>query len=258
MKLEPLLDALEESVREACTGTERVGIAFSGGLDSTVIATLARDVVDVRTYTVGYPRYRDMINAEEASTLLGLPWVPLPLDDRLLLREARGLLRRFPSLDPVTFSFELPLWILLRASEDSVILAGQGADELFGGYAKYEGLSGRELERDLESDLKGLMEATLPREEKMARERGKELRLPYCTARFASFVTSLPLEVRVGPRRKELLRRIAERLGLPKVLVERPKKAVQYGSGVMKRLRTLARREGEGVEDFLRGLCQAR
>ncbi len=88
----------------------------------------------------------------------------------------------------------------------------------------------------------------------MAHARGKELRLPYCAPHLLSDVTALPLKVRLGPRRKEILRCIAERLGLPPILVDRPKKAAQYGSGVMKGLKAVSRRERTTVEDYLRRL----
>ncbi|MEE9236854.1 MAG: asparagine synthase-related protein [Thermoplasmata archaeon] len=254
MRGESLYEALGEGVREACEGYGSVALAFSGGLDSSVIAAFTRDTTSVITYTVGYASSQDLTNAQEASGTLGLSWVPIELEDSLLVREARSLLRHFPGLDPVTLSFELPLWILLDRCSDTVVLAGQGADELFGGYAKYQRLEGGALQKALDRDLELLMMETVPREREMAGHRGRILKLPYCHPRVMSIVLSLSTEEKVGPRGKEALRRVARQLDLPEFLVQRPKKAVQYGSGVMKRLKGLAKAERMGVADFVLSL----
>lgn len=228
-----------------------MALAFSGGLDSTIIACLARDLTQLRAYTVGFPLSKDMENAREAAEMLGLRWRGLLLDDSILLKEAAEFLWFFPGTDPVSLSFELPLWALMRRCREVSVLAGQGADELFGGYARYEGLHGRALSDALDRDFVTLMERTLPREAEMARLNGKRLRLPYCDLGFLSVALAIPPEERIGPRRKELLRRVAESLSLPKVLVDRPKKAAQYGSGVMPRLKEIARGRGMRVEQLL-------
>ncbi len=208
----------------------------------------------MRAYTVGYRSSQDYANAREASVIMGLPWTPIELDTSLLLREVEALLEHFPGLDPVTLSFELPLWILMGSSDEAVVLAGQGADELFGGYARYERLEGEALRITMTADLERLLTDTIPREERMAAIRGRELRLPYCDRQVVSAVLSLPPEKRLGSRRKEVLRRVAEALGLAGVLVNRPKKAAQYGSGVMKSLKAMARERGRPLGDFIEGL----
>ncbi len=258
MRPETILGPLKEAVQGACVREQVVALAFSGGLDSSIIAVLARESAEVHTYTVGYPSTQDLRNAQEASEALDLSWRPIRLNDRALLRDAKALIERFPSLDPVSFSFELPLWILMRKCAERVILSGQGADELFGGYARYMDMEVESLRRAMDVDLQRLLTATLPREDKMARIQGKELRVPYCHAKVISTALSLPPQVRRGESRKEVLRKVAEMLGLPASLVERPKRAVQYGSGVMKALKAMAKSEGKGLGDFILDLGRAK
>lgn len=258
MRADAVLEPLRAATRNSIPDVGRVDLAFSGGLDSTVLAALAREVAHVTLYTVGYPDYADLRNAHEASDILVLPWVPIPLDDDLLLRETENLLSQFPNLNPVAVSFELPLWILLQRVRESVVLAGQGADELFGGYARYEGLAGKALRDTMDEDLRRLLQETLPREHRMARLCGRDLRLPYCHAEVLQAVLPIEPGLRKGPGRKELLRDVAEQLKLPDAIVGRPKKAAQYGSGVIPRMRRLAKDRGVRLGEFLRELKDAR
>ncbi len=258
MKPEGVLEALREATQECCQGASHVGLAFSGGLDSSVVAALAREMASVALYTVGYPDYEDMKNAREASEILELPWVPLYLDDSILMEEAGSLLSAFPGLDAVTLSFELPLWALLKKCDERVVLAGHGADELFGGYARYERLRGDVLRDAMEMDFERLIRETVPREDRMARLHGRELRLPYCHATVLQALLHVEPDLRKGPGRKGLLREVATLLNLPRPLVERPKKAAQYGSGVMKRMKALAKNEGLRLGEFLRDRGKSR
>ncbi len=251
MRTEAVSEALQLSVQDACTGASGVALAFSGGLDSSVLAFLIKNLRPLTAYTVGFPGSPDMANAREASELLGLRWKPLELEATALRKEVRALLGLFPGLEPVPLSFELPLWIVLRRCRERAVLAGQGADELFGGYARYEGLEGERLERAMRDDWRVLTEETRPRERAMARRCGRTLHLPYTDRRVAEAIGALPRGDGGGPRRKERLRLVAEGLGLPEVLVDRPKKAAQYGSGIMAWLKREARAEGHRVGELL-------
>ncbi|MEE8232090.1 MAG: asparagine synthase-related protein [Thermoplasmata archaeon] len=247
-----VLRGLRAALREGSGSADQLSLAFSGGLDSSVISALAREAGSPTALTVGYPNAPDLANASEAARLLDLDWRPLLLDDELLREEAISLLEAFPDLDAIALSYELPLWILLQRAPSGLIVAGQGADELFGGYARYESLDPEKLHEALEHDLEALLRETVPREVAMARRHGKELRLPYCHPLVLGPTRALPPALRMGPRRKELLRRVAAELGLPSAIVERPKKAAQYGSGVMPALRRFAKTEGRSILEALR------
>ncbi|MFQ6013108.1 MAG: asparagine synthase C-terminal domain-containing protein [Thermoplasmata archaeon] len=247
-----LLAGLRQAVREMTENADSVTLAFSGGLDSSVVAFLAREHAKMTALTVGYPASQDLVNASEAARLLDLDWHPVPLDDDGVMRGGRSLLELFPDLDAVVLSFELPLWMLLPHAPTRLVLAGQGADELFGGYARYDRLEPGALRRALDRDVETLLRKTVPREKAMARRHGRDLRLPFCHPLVLGPARVLPVALRARPRRKEILRRVASELGLPLAIVERPKKAAQYGSGIMPRLRRLAKAQGLPIRDLLR------
>ena len=67
----------------------------------------------------------------------------------------------------------------------------------------------------------------------------------------------LPLNFKIrNGVRKYILRKVAKEIGLPREIYERPKKAVQYGSGFVKVVRKIAKRNGLNVPDYLRRLAE--
>ena len=119
------------------------GLFFSGGVDSTILLHLMRrlSATPVRALTVGYEG-RDpadeSFGALEAASALGADCtrVEMGADDfwRLAPRVAAAV--DDPTADPAV----LPTYVLGRAAREArlkVVLSGEGADELFGGYARY-------------------------------------------------------------------------------------------------------------------------
>ena len=119
------------------------GLFFSGGVDSTILLHLMRrlSTTPVRALTVGYEG-RDpadeSFGALEAAQALGadITRVEMGADDfwRFAPRVAAAV--DDPTADPAV----LPTYVLGRAARAAglkVVLSGEGADELFGGYARY-------------------------------------------------------------------------------------------------------------------------
>jgi asparagine synthase (glutamine-hydrolysing) len=252
---ERVLKALERATCEEVQGHD-VAIAFSGGLDSSIISCLVGRHTQPTLYTVGIEGSYDLAIGEQTAEVLGMPWKGLIFDEEDLINAIFEMVKIIPTTNPVTISFEMPLFLVASKIKEKHIFSGQGADELFAGYAKYAGMSGEERERTLDADLVHLLEKGLNYERSIAQHWGKELHYLYLHYRVMDVVRSIPvIEEFRGDERKAVLRDVARLLDLGEV-ADRRKKAAQYGSGIMKTLRRAAKRNGITVRAFVRLLAR--
>jgi asparagine synthase (glutamine-hydrolysing) len=197
----------------------------------------------------------------------------LPLHDYLynekdverILPEALWLIEE---PNPVKIGIGIPFyWIAEKTAEMTlkVLLAGQGADELFGGYKRYVEdylrYGNEKTCRIIFYDILKMHEDNLERDFKICNFHNLELRLPFVTDSMLKFATKLPLNLKIEKKenglRKLVLRQVAHNLGLPKHIVEKPKKAIQYTTGVDKVLKKLAASKGLTVKVYLQKTFQA-
>ena len=250
-----LLDALDGAVRSITEGKD-VAVAFSGGLDSGVVAVLAsRYARAIRLYTVGTEDSYDVRAAREMAAGLGLEWEHIPLDEDSLVEGLRRTVSVTGTRDPVTLSFEVPLMMILPRIPEDTVIGGQGADEMLCGYSKYLGLSETELRAAVERDLVTLHEVTLPHERMMAESCGKTVLYPFLSEGVREAVATMGYgDLRPqGDDRKRPLREAALQLGHPEI-ASKPKKAAQYGSGAMNMMKRIAKGNGMSLADYIRSL----
>ncbi len=134
-------ESIEDAVRRACEGKE-VGVAFSGGMDSGLLAALAaRYARSVTCYTCGTDDSFDVAAGRELAGMLGLPWVHCRISEENIGSTIREMILATGVSDPFTISYDLQLFTVCRQAGEPVIMSGQGSDEYFGGCASpYESL----------------------------------------------------------------------------------------------------------------------
>ena len=228
---------------------QRTGILFSGGLDSTLIAYFASRHSDVVLYAAGTEDSPDLEWARKVSDHFGweLRERVFDLDD--VEEVVEKLIFAIEEPNPMNLAIGVPLYFateLAKRDGVKVLLSGQGADELFGGYAKY-------LERPelMWSDLLNMAERNLARDDKIAMLNSVEGRFPFLSLPVVGIALRTPRELKIaGGRRKIILRRLALRLGIPEWIANREKKAAQYGSRAQKLLEKLAKREKLSLREF--------
>jgi asparagine synthase (glutamine-hydrolysing) len=227
-----------------------LAVAFSGGVDSALVASS----VDAPLYVVGYDDATDIQTARESAAAMDreddLVVHEVSLDDveAAIPKVARAIGRT----NAMDVQIALPLYLVAkRAAADGFdrIALGQGADELFGGYAKVakspedprtEADTVRGARREV---LLGLPDQ-LERDLRAIRAAGVEPVTTLLHDEVVGAALTLPHDWLVsGDVRKRALRD-ASRAWVPEAVAERDKKAVQYGSLVAREVDRLARQAG--------------
>ncbi len=134
-----VLDALRGAVWDRLRTDRPSGVFLSGGVDSALVAALAREVGDVPAYTLSFPGHAGVDEADRArrtAARIGIKHVvvPCPADPTPWVL---GAARAFD--EPFADASAIPTWGLARAAgrDVRVALTGTGGDEVFGGYRRY-------------------------------------------------------------------------------------------------------------------------
>jgi asparagine synthase (glutamine-hydrolysing) len=240
-------DAIEERVD--AVDTSGLAIAFSGGVDSSLLA--AR--LDAPLYVAGFPESQDVEVARATADLLGRPIEVVPIDHDLLESVVPRVARATGRKNAMDVAIAVPLFLTAeRAVAECYdrLAVGQGVDELFGGYAKVANApDDHRVEADSFRGARREVLASLPdqleRDVLAIRAAGAEPVAPYLHDRVVRAALALPGDgiVDAAGTRKVAFREAA-RASLPDQVATRDKKAMQYGSLVARELDRLARQAG--------------
>jgi asparagine synthase (glutamine-hydrolysing) len=217
-----------------------IGVLLSGGIDSSVITSYvlqfypqshilsmgtkaSKDLPFVQLFCQAVDRPFEWVSLTEPAIQHALPTV------RTLLEEVEVT----QSLMQLSLAVGYYL-IFQRAHELGItaIVTGQGPDILFAGYHKYKSLSGTDLHLEIKKDL-ALLETDKKRDGAMARHFGITLLNPYLEQDFVDFSMTVSPELKVkNGVEKYFMRRWGSTRHIPDVIVNRPKKAFQYSTGL--------------------------
>jgi len=245
----------ERAVKEVRTAvTESVdaiestpAIAFSGGVDSAILA----DRLDGPLYVGGFEGSHDIEAARSTAEVLGRDLTVVEFTHADLERAVPELVAATGRSNPMDIAIALPLYLVaerVAADGHDRLAVGQGADELFGGYAKVakapeDPRVDADTVRGATREVIASLPAQLERDVLTLRAAGVEPIAPLLDDRVVAAALRLPGHLLVdGEKRKVALRRAAD--FLPESVRTREKKAVQYGSLVSRELDRLARQAG--------------
>ncbi|MCC7426605.1 MAG: asparagine synthase (glutamine-hydrolyzing) [Alphaproteobacteria bacterium] len=136
---EALAALLADAVRAQLISDVPIGAFLSGGIDSALVVAMMRKAGAVRSFTIGFPdpRHDESGPAEAVAAALGTAHQTIRMDETEAMRLVPALGAMFD--EPFADASSLPVALLCRAARAhvTVALAGDGGDELFGGYPRY-------------------------------------------------------------------------------------------------------------------------
>ncbi|MFT4326325.1 MAG: diphthine--ammonia ligase [Candidatus Woesearchaeota archaeon] len=271
------VDAILKRVPDA-----KLGVLFSGGIDSTIIAyILMKHNIPFTCYTAAVSDFGDdapdLLMAQKIAEQYGLN---LSIAS-CTLDELEGYISTVAPLiesnNVVKVGVALPFYLACeKAHADGcrVILSGLGSEEIFAGYErhavsagiggvdakgddasgavkhasvaeKYDSLTLGNVNKECLSGLYQIHERDLYRDDVVTMYNHIELRLPFLDKALVDFALKIPSHFKINDIEKKLiLREMSEKKGLDKEYAWRPKKAAQYGSKFDKAIAKLARKKG--------------
>jgi asparagine synthase (glutamine-hydrolysing) len=248
--------ALLMSMKKRTQDFKKVGIIFSGGIDSVIVAWLAKKMVpDVICYTAGIEGSTDIAFARYIAKKLKLKLRVNELTRDEVEQMIPEIINVIENTNAGQVEVAVPVYAAIKlAHEDGikVIYTGQGADELFGGYSWYTKVVEKEgyqkLREHMTEDLLLLYKETLEREDKIAMAHSIEMREPFLDMEIIRVSMQMDMKLNVKSQDdifgKHVHRRVAQKLGIPKDIAYRIKEAAQHGSGMHQIFDEIARSHG--------------
>lgn len=258
-----LFFTLQQSVKKRLPLPEqKMGVFLSGGLDSSIIASIvAKHHQNVTYFTLGEKDSADHIMVDKVVESLGLTnviSVPMPTIEELETYISY-VVYATESYNPSIISNGLATYLLAQEAKREgvkVVLTGEGADELFGGYFKH--LDSFELKKIRKQLIKDMHFTELRRLDLCTMAHGVETRCPYLDQYVLALSEALRHEDVFRDGLNKIILRDSFRSELPVEIIERPKISFDVGSGirtmVVKYLRRNGRSEREELYDIWKPL----
>jgi len=257
-------DALIEAVKRRVKGLRdsRVGVIYSGGVDSVLIAKILQDIgFDPLCYCVGRKDSKDIENAIRSAHDLNLNLKVTMIDKKTINEFLPEIMDTIEVEGLLQAEVAIPMYLAARsASADGIrmMFTGQGADELFAGYWWYKNVVGEDghikLHEKLWEDINLLYDDTLEREDKVTMAHSVEMRVPYLDLDLVKTAMRISPHLKIkdanDSMRKWVHREVASNRGVPDYIAYRDKDPAQSGCGIHELLEEIAEEyfEGEKVE----------
>lgn len=244
-------DALEEAVHRQLMSDVPYGVLLSGGLDSSVISAIAKKYAAKRietdgasdawwpqlhSFAVGLKGAPDLVKAREVAEYIGTVHHEINYTLQEGLDAIRDVIYFIETYDVTTVRASTPMYLLARVIKSmgiKMVLSGEGADEIFGGYLYFhKAPDARAFHEETVRKLSKLHLYDCLRANKSLAAWGVEGRVPFLDKEFLDVAMRLAPEVKMAPGKvieKKVVREAFEPL-LPASVAWRQKE--QFSDGV--------------------------
>lgn len=257
-----LRQALCDAVYETTSEIPRVAVAFSGGVDSSLLAKICHHHLkkQVTLVTIGFSNSHDINFSKSIASKMGIDHMVDEIDYGDFQENLQRVRRTISCENTSHIENCIAYFYICRIAKENhldLVLSANGCDELFCGYDRYRSA----YRRGGEAEIIKLMDNTISNEFALIEEIKivtDQLRIqvmqPFLSPNFIQFAKAIPIDQKIkGPDdmiRKHILRRMALAIGVPEESAMKPKKALQYGSSIHKYFKKIERKTGERVQQW--------
>ena len=200
-----LLDEMENAVKETVTD-KKIGVAFSGGVDSTLLAKLVKDMgYDIHLLTIGFQDSHDINFAKEVNQILNFPHSISEIDPEKFKEVSQKINQTIKSDNLSWNENSIAFYYVAELAQKNglkTVVTANGIDELFCGYNSY-----REAIEKGEDEVVKMMNDKLKNEKEMmvainavTAEFGVTMIQPFLLPNFIEYAKKIPVSEKIhGP-----------------------------------------------------------
>ncbi|KGO90074.1 asparagine synthase B [Flavobacterium suncheonense] len=207
LDLQVIRETLTEAVRKRLMSDVPIGVLLSGGLDSSLISSIASRLIKetgaepLHSFSIGLDAAApDAIAAREVAKFLGTEHHEIHFTIEEGIQILEKLIWHLETYDVTSIRASTPMYFLSKAITDrgiKVVLSGEGSDEIFGGYLYFRNApSVADFQKETIERVQLLSTADLLRADKSTMAHGLEARVPFLDKAF------LELAIKIQPKEK--------------------------------------------------------
>jgi len=234
---------LEKAVRDQCMSDVPFGLLLSGGLDSAVVATILKPIMEelgqtYHTFSVGEPDSPDITAARIMSKHVGSTHHEHAFNADEAFAHIEDVIYHLETYEPELIRSAIPNFFLARMTSKhvKVVLTGEGADELFGGYLYFrDAPDSTYFQKELRRIFHALHNVNCQRADRMTMAHALEARVPFLDPAVIDAVMKIDPELKTitkdRPAEKHALRAAFEGM-IPENVLWRTKAMQCEGVGM--------------------------
>jgi len=248
--IEPLSNKLVSAVDRKVV--EPIAIAFSGGVDSTLLAFICEKLgKEFSLYSVGFENSKDIVAVDQVASTMG--WTVTK--KILTLDEMEEIFKKVVAItgkcDPVTVGVGTVTYVVASLAKEDAIMTGLGSEELYAGYERHAG----DVHENCWDGLLNIWKRDVVRDKIIVESFNKKAVVPFLDKDVVQYSMSIDPALKVKEEYKKwVLRKAAVSLGLPEEFSFRKKCAAQYGSKVDWAIEKLAKKNNLSKKEYLQSL----
>ena len=249
---ELIVDSVKNQVKNL--DGKNIGVLFSGGIDSTIIAFVLKNLGKKFTcYCFGLDEpglkaAEDIVWAKKVALSLGFNLKIINID----LGEAEKLIKKttkvLACIDNKAVHVGVGgvmMAVCEKAKQDDVkfLFSGLGSEEIFAGYQRHA--EAEDINKECKKGLENMKHGDLLRDSLISDFEGVEFLTPFLDKKLIEYALKIPSELKIKQDiKKYIIRLVAVDLGIGKELAFRKKRAAQYGSNIDKAIAKLTKKNG--------------
>ncbi len=259
-----LIKLLQESVKNKLPNKkEKIGVLLSGGLDSSLLTLLLKKLGANFTCYVAefyHPNFKKADDIKYAKFLakekdLSLKIIKINIKE--VKKELPKIIKIINKNEVTMVNIAIAIYFCMKQAKFEkikTVFYDCALDCIFAGYHKHR--ISKNLNQTCLDTLKNASKTDLPRDTAIANYFNIKLEVPFLNKKLTSFALKLPKQYKIhNGINKYILRKTAVKLGLPKSIAFRKKRAIQYSSNSQKMIKKIAKQNGfRKIKDYLESL----